>query len=77
MRPTFWLAPHYKWPVDARATRAVRALVLDGKCLRARIEADAALGYQVLKRFTPVLARRLQNARLRLLGLHDGRVQRL
>lgn len=62
-----WLVPPYRWHFDARATTPVRALALEGKCVREKCEQDTELGYQVLKRFTPVIARRLEVTRARLI----------
>lgn len=62
-----WLVPPYRWQFDARALSPVLAFVLDGDCLRKKLESDPGLGYQVLKRFTPIIAERLQATRLRLI----------
>ena len=64
-----WLIPSYRWHFDARAITEVRALRLEGKCLRKMCECNQLLGYQVLKAFALVTADRLQTARLRLLEL--------
>ncbi len=69
-----WLVPPYRWHFDGRAVTAVRALALDGNCLRRKCEEDHGLGYQVLKRFAPVIADRLTATRLKVLELH-GAVQ--
>ena len=39
-------------------------------CLRGKCEADAELGYQLLKRVTAVMYQRLESARVRLLDLY-------
>jgi CRP-like cAMP-binding protein len=65
-----WLVPPYRWRFDARATELTRALALDGACLRQKCEADHALGYELLKRFTPVIAQRLEAARWQLLNMY-------
>ena len=54
-----WLLPPHLWHFDARATRPVSTIVLDGRYLRAKCEEDSELGYAVLKRLTHHLVRRL------------------
>ena len=65
-----WLIPPYRYFGDARAVTPVRATALDGACLRGKCEADAQLGYQLLKRVTAVMYQRLESARVRLLDLY-------
>jgi len=67
-----WLFPPYRWQFDARATEPVEAIAVDAICLRAKVEADPALGYELTKRFASVMLNRLQAARLRLSVLHRG-----
>ena len=62
-----WLVPPYRWHFDARATTPVRALALEGECVREKCEQDSELGYRLLKRFTPVIAHRLEVTRARLI----------
>jgi CRP-like cAMP-binding protein len=65
-----WLVPPYRWSYDARAAEPVRAIALDAACLRAKIEADHDLGYELMKRFVPVLVERLQGTRLQILDVY-------
>jgi CRP-like cAMP-binding protein len=65
-----WLFPPYQWHFDARATTLVRALALDGACLRTKCEDDAALGYELMKRFAQLAVRRLEATQLQLLDLY-------
>ena len=65
-----WLLPPYRWGYDARAIELVRAIALDAKCLRGKCEADHDLGYELMKRFVPVLVQRLQATRLQLLDVY-------
>jgi CRP-like cAMP-binding protein len=65
-----WLIPPYRYFGDARAVTPVSAIALDGACLRGKCEADAQLGYQLLKRVTAVMYQRLESARIRLLDLY-------
>ena len=67
-----WLLPPYRWGYDARATELVRAIALDAKCLRDKCEADHDLGYEILKRFLPVLVQRLQAMRLQMLDVYGS-----
>jgi CRP/FNR family transcriptional regulator, cyclic AMP receptor protein len=68
-----WLFPPYRWHFDARALSQVRATAFDGACLRAKCDADPALGYDLMSRFAQVLIERLQWTRLRLLDVYgDG-----
>jgi CRP/FNR family transcriptional regulator, cyclic AMP receptor protein len=69
-----WLIPPYRWTYDARAVDFVRAIAIDGRCLRAKCEADHDLGYDMMKRVVPVLIQRLHATRMQILdvyGAHD------
>ena len=65
-----WLIPPYHWRFDGRAIEAIRAIALDGKCMRAKCEADHDLGYELLKRFAHIVEERLQATRLQLLDVY-------
>ncbi len=65
-----WLIQPYRYYGDARAVTPVSATALDGACLRGKCEADTALGYELLKRVSAVMYRRLESARIRLLDLY-------
>ncbi|MBF0166531.1 MAG: cyclic nucleotide-binding domain-containing protein [Alphaproteobacteria bacterium] len=65
-----WLVPPHKWAFDARAQTLVRALSFDATCLTRKMESDPALGYQVMKRFVPVMAHRLHAARMQMFDLY-------
>jgi CRP-like cAMP-binding protein len=67
-----WLFAPYRSRFDARALNAVRALSLDGACLRTKCEKDPELGYQLLKRFTEVVVSRLEATRMQLLDLYGN-----
>ena len=70
-----WLFPPYKWRFDGHAVEFVEALAVDGERLRARIDEDPVLGYQVIKRIAPLVLERLQQTRAQLLELYSsGRV---
>ena len=65
-----WLFPPYVWHFDARALEPVGAIALDGACLRAKSDADPAVGFELMKRFSAVMLDRLQSTRMRLLDLY-------
>jgi CRP-like cAMP-binding protein len=65
-----WLVPPHRWTFDARAVELTRAIALDGKCLRKKCEEDHDLGYELFKRFTQIMAERLEAARLQLINIH-------
>lgn len=65
-----WLLPPFCWSMDARAQTLVRVVALDAHCLRDKLDSDPALGYALLRRFVPVMGRRLQAAHLQLADLY-------
>lgn len=65
-----WLVPPYHWHSSARAVELTRAFAMDAACLRKKCEEDHDLGYELFKRFTPVIVDRLQATRLQLLDLY-------
>ncbi len=67
-----WLVPPYRWRFDARATEDVRALSLDGKCLRGKCEDDHDLGYELYRRVCHIMEQRLQATRTQLLEFHTA-----
>jgi CRP/FNR family cyclic AMP-dependent transcriptional regulator len=66
-----WLVPPYQWKFDARAIEMTRAIALDGKCLREKSEHDHDLGYELLKRFVPIVEERLTATRFQLLNVYE------
>jgi CRP/FNR family transcriptional regulator, cyclic AMP receptor protein len=67
---TSWLFPPHVTLFDVRAVDAVRVLRFDGACLRGKCDADARLGYDLMKRFAQVLVRRFHDTRLQLMDVH-------
>ena len=61
-----WIFPPYVWHFDARAIEPTTAIFLYGTILREYCESDPALGYELFKRMSEVMMRRLQAARVRL-----------
>ena len=65
-----WLIPPYRWAYDAKALELTRAVAMDAACLRGKCEADHDLGYDMMKRFMPVLIQRLQAMRMQILDVY-------
>jgi CRP-like cAMP-binding protein len=65
-----WIVPPYVWSFHAHALQDTRAIALDGKCLRSKCEQNHDLGYEVLKRFSQLMARRLSATRFQLLDVY-------
>ena len=65
-----WLAPPYRAQFDARAVEQTRVISLDGACLRRKMDQDWALGYELHRRFAPVVAARLAAARRQLIDMY-------
>jgi CRP/FNR family cyclic AMP-dependent transcriptional regulator len=63
---SWWHAP-YRWRSGAVALSPVRAVEFDARLVRALCAIDPVLGYEMSRRFTKVVADRLQATRLRLL----------
>jgi CRP-like cAMP-binding protein len=71
-----WLVSPHQWQFDGVAQDLTRAVAFDAGCLREKMDADPAVGYQVLSRFLPIVVDRLQATRLRLLDLYGQRAER-
>jgi CRP-like cAMP-binding protein len=67
-----WLFPPYRWHFDGRAVGSVRAIAVDGACLRKKCDDDPALGYDLMRRFSQVMLERLQATRLRLADVYGA-----
>jgi CRP/FNR family transcriptional regulator, cyclic AMP receptor protein len=65
-----WLVSPFRWKFHARAVDDVRAIALDGKCLRTKCEENHDLGYEVLKRFAQIVEQRLEATRFQLLDVY-------
>jgi CRP/FNR family cyclic AMP-dependent transcriptional regulator len=66
-----WLFPPYAWHFTARALERTSAIFFYGTVLREYSEKDPALGFELFKRMSAVMLRRLQAARQKLLGAHQ------
>ena len=67
-----WLVAPYRTMFDARASTLVRAIGIDAACLRGKCDDDHDLGYEMMKRFIPILANRLQATRLQILDVYGS-----
>jgi CRP-like cAMP-binding protein len=65
-----WLIYPYRWHFSGIAVAETRALALDGECLRTKCEKDPRFGYEMLKRLSQVMERRLEATRLQLLDVY-------
>lgn len=65
-----WLMGPHRWQFDGRAVTRVRAIEMDGACLRAKCEADPRLGFDLMQRFARLATRRLQATRLQILDVY-------
>ncbi len=66
-----WLISPFRWHFSGIVTLETRAIALDGECLRMKCEKDSAFGYEMLKRLSQVMERRLDATRLQLIDLYD------
>ncbi len=65
-----WLLPPYQWRFHAHAIETVRAIALDGKCLRTKCEDNHDLGYEILKRFASIMEQRLEATIFQLVDVY-------
>lgn len=70
-----WLVPPHRWLFDGRATTPIRAIALDGACLRGKCDQNHDLGYELLKRVATIIGERLASARLQLLDVYGSRAE--
>ncbi|KVQ42526.1 Crp/Fnr family transcriptional regulator [Burkholderia cepacia] len=68
-----WLIPPYRWVFDARALELTRLIAIDAACLRGKCDRDHDFGYQMMKRFLPIFAKRLHATRLQILDVYGKR----
>ncbi len=65
-----WMFPPHVWHFTARAIEPTEAIFFYGTILREYCERDHSLGYELFKRISPIMLRRLQAARQKMLSLH-------
>jgi len=63
-----WMFPPYTWQFTARAVEPTAAIFFYGTILREYCEKDPSLGYELLKRMSVVMVKRLQAARKNMLA---------
>jgi CRP/FNR family transcriptional regulator, cyclic AMP receptor protein len=63
-----WLFPPHQWAFGAVAASPVEAFEFDARAVRACCASDPALGYEVTRRLSQVLAKRLHATRVRLIA---------
>lgn len=68
-----WLTQPQIWHFDVRARNAVRTIALDVKAMTQKCDLDHSFGYEMMKRFIPVIAHRLDMARLQLMDVYSPR----
>ncbi len=66
-----WLYPPYRWSYDAHVHSATEVVRFDGPLLKEAAESDPALGYELMKRFTAMLVKRMQSIRIQLLDVYS------
>lgn len=66
-----WLFPPYVWHFSARALEDTTAIFFYGTVLRDYCEKDHALGFELFKRMSVVMLRRLQAARAKLMSARN------
>ena len=61
-----WLFPPYYWHLDARTTKPTKAMFFYGTWLRDSCERNHDFGYEMMKRMSAVIIKRLQATRKKL-----------
>ena len=67
-----WLFPPYAWHFTARAVVHTTAIFFYGTVLREYSDKDHSLGFELFKRMSAVMLRRLQAARQKLLNARQS-----
>jgi CRP/FNR family cyclic AMP-dependent transcriptional regulator len=67
-----WMFPPYVWQFTARAVEPTTALFLYAAILREYCEKDHSLGYELLKRISAVMVKRLRAAHDQLLSVYSN-----
>ena len=62
-----WLLPPFKWSFNARAETDSKVLEFDGEAVLKDCESDPAFGYEVIKRFSALMAERLDAAHRKMM----------
>lgn len=64
-----WMFPPYVWHFTARAVERTEAIFFYGTILREYCERNHSLGYELFKRMSAVMIKRLQRSREKMLAL--------
>jgi CRP-like cAMP-binding protein len=64
-----WMFPPYVWHFTARAVERAEAIFFYGTILREYCERDHSLGYELFKRMSAVMIKRLHAAREKMLAI--------
>ena len=67
-----WLLEPHQWQFDGRVIEPVRAVALDGTCLRGKCADDPRLGFELTQLFARLAIQRLQATRLQLLDVYGN-----
>jgi CRP/FNR family transcriptional regulator, cyclic AMP receptor protein len=67
-----WLISPYRWHFSGIAVADTQAVALDGECLRRKCEENPAFGYEMLKRLSQVMERRLEATRLQVIDMYSS-----
>jgi CRP/FNR family cyclic AMP-dependent transcriptional regulator len=62
-----WLIPPYRWNFMARAVEDTDLIEFDGSAILDRCEKDPLFGYELFKRFTALMSKRLEAARQKMM----------
>jgi CRP/FNR family transcriptional regulator, cyclic AMP receptor protein len=69
-----WMFPPYVSQFTARAIEPTTAIVFYGSILREYCEKNHSLGYELLKRISAVMVKRLQAAHKQMVSIHSHRM---
>jgi CRP-like cAMP-binding protein len=69
-----WMFPPYTWRFTARAVEPSSAFFFYGTILREYCERDHLLGYELFKRMAPIMIKRMQSAREKIVSLTQTRI---
>jgi CRP/FNR family cyclic AMP-dependent transcriptional regulator len=67
-----WMFPPYVWHFTARAVEPTTVIFFYGAILREYCEKDRSLGYELLKRISAVMVKRLQAAHKQMLSIYSN-----
>jgi hypothetical protein len=64
------MVPPYQWLTDARVLQLVRAVNVDARCIRGKLETDKPMGIDLFQHFIRIMGRRLEMNRLQLVDMY-------